>query len=147
MCDSGIMISMPRRMVLRINEITYSELLAYITFGSWLPTHSTHLLSVFNIPLIALGTVYQNSGKDRIKPIKLEYDMKNIKNHLKAHTHIRYKGSAIGWSRKCSWEVVSTWEVKGKKGCALWICGAKSFQAKGKCPWIGYVLHLFEDWE
>ena len=33
------------------------------------------------------------------------------------------------------------WEVKGKKGCALWINAVGTFQAKGKHPQIGYVLY------
>lgn len=46
-----------------------------------------HLLSVCNIPHIALGIVYQNSENDKIKPINLG-DMKNSKHYLK-HIHTR----------------------------------------------------------
>lgn len=41
-----------------------------------------HLLSVCNIPLVALGIVYQNSGNDKIKP-RNRCDMKNSKHYLK----------------------------------------------------------------
>ena len=73
--ESEIVIPMPRRIVLNIFKA------ASITSGSF---NTCLKKRVCNIPVIALGIVYQKNRKDRIKPTKVQGDLKNNKKVLKS---------------------------------------------------------------